>query len=353
MHSLLERQRQRYLKEDCNVPQAFLDAVSQAYEQADKERHFIEHSLELMSSELNERNDELRNKLAEQVGLVKSLEEAHAQLLQSEKMASIGQLAAGVAHEINNPIGFVQSNLGTLDNYLKDVFRILDAYQEVEKLLADNELIHNLGKLKQQLDLNYLKEDIPNLLRESKEGILRVSKIVQDLKDFSHVDATEWQWADLHVGLDSTLNIVWNELKYKADVSKEYGDIPEVECLLSQLNQVFMNLLVNAAQAIEEHGTITLRTGAEDDYIFVEIADTGKGMSMEEQKHIFEPFYTTKPVGKGTGLGLSMAYNIVKKHHGDIKVQSEVGKGTRFRIQIPIQQPPEDNLESSLQTNLR
>lgn len=349
MHSLLERQMRRYLTGECKIPESFFDAVSQAYEQADKERHFIEHTLELMSSELNERNDELRNKLAEQVRLVKSLEEAHAQLLQSEKMASIGQLAAGVAHEINNPIGFVQSNLGTLDNYLKDVFRILDAYQDVEKLLTDQELINNLRVLKQRLDLDYLKEDTPNLLRESKEGILRVSKIVQDLKDFSHVDAAEWQWADLHAGLDSTLNIVWNELKYKADVNKEYGDIPEVECLLSQLNQVFMNLLVNAAQAIDDHGTITLRTGIEDDRIFVEISDTGKGMSTEEQKHIFEPFYTTKPVGKGTGLGLSMAYNIVKKHHGDIEVQSDVGAGTIFRVMIPLQQPPEDDINSTLQ----
>jgi two-component system NtrC family sensor kinase len=343
MHPLLERQMRRHLDEVCDIPQPLLDAVSQAYEQADSERRFIEHSLELMSSELNERNDELRAKLEEQVKLVKSLEETQAQLLQSEKMASIGQLAAGVAHEINNPIGFVQSNLGTLDTYIKDMFQILDVYQAVEEILPDQEpLIQNLKSLKQQLDLEYLKEDTPNLLKESKEGIIRVSKIVQDLKDFSHVNATEWHWADLHVGLDSTLNIVWNELKYKAEVIKEYGEIPEAQCLLSQLNQVFMNLLVNAAHAIKEHGTITLRTGTEGERIYVEVADTGKGMPMEVQKRIFEPFYTTKPVGKGTGLGLSLAYNIVKKHHGEIEVKSEVGKGTTFRIWIPLQQPSED-----------
>jgi signal transduction histidine kinase len=175
-------------------------------------------------------------------------------------------------------------------------------------------------------------------MSESREGINRVKQIVQDLKDFSHVDKAEWQWADLHKGLDSTLNIVNNEIKYKADVVKDYGDIPLVECLYSQLNQVFMNLLVNSAHAIEERGKITLRTFTKDDWVCVEVADSGKGISAENLHRIFDPFFTTKPVGKGTGLGLSLAYGIVNKHNGRIEVASEVGKGTCFKIWLPVRQ---------------
>jgi signal transduction histidine kinase len=175
---------------------------------------------------------------------------------------------------------------------------------------------------------------------ESKDGITRVKNIVQNLKDFSHVDASdEWHYADLHSGINSTLNIVNNEIKYKANVVKEYGAIPEVECLLSQLNQVFMNLLVNAAHAIEERGTITIRTGQKGDEVWVEVTDTGKGIAPEHLKKIFDPFFTTKPIGKGTGLGLSLSYGIVQKHHGRIEVQSEIGKGTIFRVWLPIKQP--------------
>ena len=163
---------------------------------------------------------------------------------------------------------------------------------------------------------------------------------MQDLKDFSHVDQAEWQWVDLHKGIDSTLNVVNNEIKYKAEVVKEYGDIPQVECLASQLNQVFMNMLVNASHAIGEggHGRITIRTGLKDEMVWVEFADTGKGIAPENLTRIFDPFFTTKPVGKGTGLGLSLSYGIVDKHHGRIEVESEVGKGTTFRIWIPVRQ---------------
>ena len=174
-------------------------------------------------------------------------------------------------------------------------------------------------------------------MKESRDGITRVKKIVQDLKDFSHVDAQdEWQWADLHKGLDSTLNIVWNEIKYHAEVIKEYGEIPEVECFPSQLNQVFMNLLVNAAHAITDKGIITIRTGRQGEEVFIRIADTGKGIPEENLKRVFDPFFTTKPVGKGTGLGLSLSYGIMQKHNGRIEVQSEVGKGATFTLWLPI-----------------
>ncbi|MCX7192756.1 MAG: PAS domain S-box protein [Proteobacteria bacterium] len=272
--------------------------------------------------------------------LNRELEEAQNHLMQSDKMASIGQLAAGVAHEINNPIGYVYSNLGTLEKYVQDTFAMLAMYEQAEGSIADAEVREKLKAARDKLDIAFLKEDLSALMNESKDGITRVKQIVQNLKDFSHVDATdEWQYADLHQGLDSTLNIVSNEIKYKADVVREYGDLPEVECLSSQLNQVFMNLLVNASHAIEERGTVTIRTGRQGDEVWVEIADSGKGIAPEHLKKIFDPFFTTKPIGKGTGLGLSLSYGILQKHHGRIEVESEVGKGTTFRVWLPVRQP--------------
>ena len=266
--------------------------------------------------------------------LNQQLTQAQAQLAQSEKLASIGQLAAGVAHEINNPIGYVHSNIGSLRNYLDDLLALLTAYEKLPST-AD------IDTLRKKVDVEFLREDIPSLISESQEGITRVKKIVQDLKDFSRVDSSqEWQTADLHHGIDSTLNIVNNEIKYKADVVKEYGVLPPVECLPSQLNQVFMNLLVNAAHAMgEERGCITIRSGTAGDWAWLEFADNGGGMPQEIQQKIFDPFFTTKAVGKGTGLGLSLTYGIIQKHHGRITVQSQVGKGTVFRIELPIAQP--------------
>ena len=270
----------------------------------------------------------------------RKLEEAHNQLMQSEKMASIGQLAAGVAHEINNPIGYVYSNLGTLEKYVQDTFAMIEQYEQAEGMIGDDAVRARIKAAREKLDISFLKEDLRALMSESRDGITRVKNIVQNLKDFSHVDASdEWHFADLHKGLDSTLNIVHNEIKYKASVVKEYGDIPDVECLSSQLNQVFMNLLVNAAHAIEERGTITVRTGGEGEQVWVEVADTGKGIKPEHLNKIFDPFFTTKPIGKGTGLGLSLSYGIIKKHGGRIEVQSEVGRGTTFRVWLPVRQP--------------
>jgi|GEM_PF-174140 len=270
--------------------------------------------------------------------LLSKVEEAQQQLLQSEKMAAIGQLAAGVAHEINNPVGFVNSNLGTLKTYVGNLFAVIDAYQAVDAG-ADRKM---LEAAQQKADLEFLREDLPSLLLESQDGLNRVTKIVQDLKDFSRVDQAEHQLANLNEALESTLNVVWNEIKYKAEVVRELGDIPEIECVPAQINQVFMNLLVNAAQAIEQRGSITLRSGLENGYVWFEFADTGKGMNAETVKRIFEPFYTTKPIGQGTGLGLSISYDIiVKKHGGRIDVSSEPGQGTTFRLWLPQRMPAE------------
>lgn len=282
--------------------------------------------------------------LAQQQKLNKRLEEANSQLLQSEKMASIGQLAAGIAHELNNPIGFVHSNLGTLDGYLHDLMAIIEADDKLiaaEATPAEHQAIAR--RVREEHDFSFLKSDIFSLVAESKDGLSRVKKIVQDLKSFSRVGEQEWQEADLHQGLDSTLNIVWNELKYKCKVIKEYGDIPPVFCLISQLNQVFMNLLVNAGHAIETQGSITIRTTRkDDDKVCVEIIDTGKGIAPEHMNRIFEPFFTTKPVGKGTGLGLSLSYSIIERHHGRIEVSSQPGVGSTFRVILPIHPPADE-----------
>ncbi|WP_162888747.1 ATP-binding protein [Dechloromonas sp. HYN0024] len=289
-------------------------------------------------SERKQQQQELSDALKQQKQLNKRLEEANNQLMQSEKMASIGQLAAGVAHELNNPIGFVHSNLGTLDGYIHDLLAIIDGYDRMLARSGEASLYEDsIRQLKEQHDFAFLKDDIFNLLAESKDGLGRVRKIVLDLKNFSRVGEQEWQEADLHEGIDSTLNIVWNELKYKAKVIKEYGDIPHLFCLISQLNQVFMNLLVNAGHAIETQGTITIRTFRQDaDTVCIEISDTGKGIAPEHMTRIFEPFFTTKPVGKGTGLGLSLSYGIVQRHGGRLEVDSVLGRGATFRVLLPI-----------------
>lgn len=279
----------------------------------------------------------LQKEKLEQTMLIKKLEETQTKLIQSDKLASIGQLAAGVAHEINNPIGYVYSNLGTLKKYVEDVLSLLDIYEQNESTISASGEVARLRETKERLDIAFLKNDLRLLIDESKEGINRVKIIVQSLKDFSHADTSdEWQLANLHQGLDSTLNIVNNEIKYKANIVKEYGNIPDIECLPSQVNQVFMNLLVNAAHAIEQQGTITIRTDQQGNEVRVEISDTGKGILPENLQKIFEPFFSTKPIGKGTGLGLSLSYGIIQKHHGRIEVTSEVGKGSSFRVFLPI-----------------
>ncbi|WP_026603136.1 ATP-binding protein [Methylomonas sp. 11b] len=268
-------------------------------------------------------------------------EAVHLQLLQSEKLAAIGQLAAGIAHEINNPIGFVNSNLNTLSGYLRDVFCVMDASNAaLDENPLSAETLQSLRELKHTKQLDYLRNDIPELIAESMEGLSRVRDIIQDLKDFAHADKNDWELGDLHKGLDSTLNIINNELKYHCTVHKQYGEIPQIYCLPSQLNQVFMNLLINAAHAIETKGDIQISTGCADRGVWVEISDNGKGIDPENLPRLFEPFFTTKPVGKGTGLGLSVSQNIVRKHGGRIEVTSQLGQGSRFRVWLPIR-PPE------------
>lgn len=286
----------------------------------------------------NERiNRDLTREREEQRVLIKKLEDAHNQLLQAEKLASIGQLAAGVAHEVNNPIGFVNSNLGTLKQYIGDLFELIDAYEQLEPELPVTSR-EGLKALKARIELPFLREDLPSLITESIDGTARVRRIVQDLRDFSREGDADWHTVDVHAGLESTLKVVWSEIRYKAEIERDYGQLPEIYCLPSQLNQVFLNLLLNAAQAILEHGTITLRTRCQEDHVFISVSDTGVGIAPENLDRIFDPFFTTKPVGKGVGLGLSVTYGIVEKHGGRIEVESEPGKGSTFTIRLPVRQ---------------
>lgn len=274
------------------------------------------------------------------------LEHAQSQLLQSEKLAAIGLLAAGVAHEINTPIAYINSNLGTLTKYLNNIFSMMNKYEFTEKWITEHPLeLEELQAFRKSINLDYLQKDTRDILAESREGLEHVKRIVVDLKDFSHTGSEEtWKSADIQQILESSLTMVTNEIKYKCEVRKEFSTLPKVFCLPTRLNQVFMNLLLNAAQAIKEHGVVTLRTGQEDNQVWIEVADTGEGIEPKNINRIFDPFFTTKPLGQGTGLGLSLSYSIVEKHLGRIEVHSEVNKGSVFRVWLPVTQPNSKNM---------
>ena len=300
-------------------------------------------SNELLQDELIERThieEALGEKNRELERTYSNLKATQSQLLQREKMASIGQLAAGVAHEINNPMGFIISNMGTLGKYterLKEFIRILEeGVKESQSGKASENQNLGIEDRRRSLKIDYIFNDLGNLINESLDGAERVKKIVQNLKTFSRLDEAEHKMVNINEELESVINILWNELKYKTTLKREYGDIPKTECNPGQLGQVFMNLLVNAADAIEGHGEITVKTWYEAGNIHVSISDTGSGIPEDKLGRIFEPFFTTKEVGKGTGLGLSIAYDIIKKHKGEITVKSEVAKGTLFTIRIPV-----------------
>lgn len=271
---------------------------------------------------------------------IAQLKSAQAQLLQSEKMASIGQLAAGVAHEINNPIGFITSNISTLRSYTDTMIGVIDEYSAT---MAAAELPVNVrNKIAALIDEGewlYLKKDAQDLIDESMDGLSRVKDIVSALRDFSYAGTAVWEYAELHTSIDNALKIVASSLRDKVDIVKQYGDLTPIQCMPSQLAQVFMNLLVNAAHAMVNKGTIRITTTMAKNWVEVQIADNGNGIAPEHLPHIFEPFFTTKPIGVGTGLGLSVTYNIISAHGGAIDVASTVGAGTTFTLRLPVDQP--------------
>lgn len=295
-------------------------------------RHLIHEIQQRQDAEI-----ELCQALDEQRGLNAKLTQARDQLIQSEKLVSMGQIAAGVAHEINNPIGFIGSNLSTLENYAGELIALLNTYESCHPYIKKNsDLYLAVSKARAAADIDYLKTDISSLLAESLEGITRVKRIVKDLKDFSRSDDGVREQADLNHELERTLNIVNNQLKYHTKLVKKLQPLPLVECVPAQINQVFLNILVNAGQAIAQEGIITLSTQALADEVCISISDTGSGMTDEQKTRLFEPFYTTKPRDKGTGLGLSVSWGIISKHGGRIEVDSVLGTGTSFRIYLPL-----------------
>ncbi len=271
------------------------------------------------------------------------LKTAQAQLIQSDRMASVGQLAAGVAHEINNPMGFIGSNIDVLESYIKVYTDMLKKVEGLRHCFEDGDINKAKGILEEiklyqkSVNLEYIVNDMDGLFAHTREGVERIKTIIRDLKIFSHEDQGEVSSVQIEEVIDSVLNIVHNEIKYKADLKKNYGTTPLVHCSAHKMGQVFINLLINAVQAIENKGVIEIRTYQQDHYVCVEVRDTGKGIPKENLKKIFDPFFSTKPVGQGTGLGLSISYEIVKKYGGAINVQSQVGMGTTFTVMLPIQ----------------
>jgi PAS domain S-box-containing protein len=271
------------------------------------------------------------------------------QVLQAEKLASIGQLAAGIAHEINNPMGFIHANLFQMSEYVADLRRVWSEVEALRKSAAHGdaegarEAAGRLDAAAQEVDVEFLLSDLAKAIRESQEGSERIRHIVQDLRDFSHPDSGERVLSDLNQCLDSTASIVWPMMKHLVVLEKQYQQLPSVRCYPMQLKQVFMNLLVNAFQAIEEKASggaetqrIRLTTAVRDGHVVVSVSDSGCGIPPENLDRIFDPFFTTKKVGTGTGLGLSTSYSIVRRHGGTLAVESQPGVGTTFRVLLPL-----------------
>lgn len=267
------------------------------------------------------------------------LQQTSNQLLQAEKMASLGQLSAGIAHEINNPIAYINSNLQLLVNYCDDIDGIVQACMETPNSPDDDAQSQIKNKADKFINYQFLIDNTKTLLQESLTGVDRVSLIVQDLRTFSHPEQQTWQLTDINTCIESALNITTNEIKYKATVVKDFADVPAIECVAPQINQVLVNLLMNAAQAIDEHGEIRIATFCDNDQrATIEIEDNGHGINAQCLDKIYDPFFTTKPVGEGTGLGLSVSYGIIQSHNGHIAVDSEIGRGTKFTISLPLKQ---------------
>ena len=255
-------------------------------------------------------------------------------------MASIGQLVAGIAHEINNPVTFISAGVDSLWTNLEEVRQVLDIYHRITPENS-GERLKEIEEMKERIDYKQALREINELITTIKNGTERTTQIVDGLRTFSRLDEDVLKFADIHEGLESTLILLRNKYKNRIEIVREYGHLPPVECYPGQLNQVFMNILSNAIDAIEETGTIAIATEKANGTINIRIRDDGKGIPEPIRAKIFDPFYTTKEVGSGTGLGLSISHGIVEKHKGNIKVKSEVGKGSEFIISLPVRQGKE------------
>jgi two-component system, NtrC family, sensor kinase len=294
--------------------------------------------LALASEQLNKANADLGFTNETLKSTVENLKATQDQLIQAEKMASLGELTAGIAHEINNPINFVSANIQPLKDDLADVLKVVYAYDDMIKEKKLEKEFNGLPDIRHDPEIKMTMQEINNLLKGIEEGAMRTSEIVKGLRNFSRMDQNIFKKADMNESLESTLTLLHSAYKNRVDIIKEYGDIPEIDCYPGQINQVFMNILSNAVQAIPAEGSIFIKTWQAGNMVKISLKDTGTGMKEEVRKKIFDPFFTTKEVGKGTGLGLSISYGIVEKHHGDIAVFSKPGEGTEFIVSIPIQQ---------------
>lgn len=316
-------------------------AIAELREKEIRKRLQIEDELMRTNEDLSRANDELQE-------ANEKLKSNQAQLVHTEKMASVGQLAAGIAHEINNPVGFVKSNIGMLNDYIGVFKNLLGEYSELADHVRQGPMngqasvLERIDRILQDENLDFVLEDVDNLLTESLTGAERVREIAQNLKSFARLDEAEMQYADLNEGLQVTLRMIQNEIKYHCTLHEDLQPLPKLLCYPGQLNQVFMNLLVNASQAIKEEGEVSIETRALEDEVLVRISDTGEGIPKKNIPKLFNPFFTTKPIGEGTGLGLSVSYGIIKRHNGRIEVESEVGSGTTFSIYLPIDGKPNE-----------
>ena len=257
--------------------------------------------------------------------LLKELKDMQSQLIQTEKMTSLGNLAVGIVHEINNPVGAISSAANTSKRSIEKVIKFLEENRELEGLKKDQKFWRALNTLKNNNDIITMASE-------------RITEIIKSLRRFAGPEETEFQEADIHEELENTLILLHHKLKDRIEVIKEFGDIPKIQCYPNQLNQVFVNILANSLQAIDDKGYIKIKTSKSNDKIMIRISDNGRGIREEDLKNIFDPGFTTKGVGAGTGIGLSISHNIIKNHKGEIKVRSETGKGTEFTVILPVKQ---------------
>lgn len=305
----------------------------------------LELRVQVRTRELEQANQALQGERAEQQRLIDKLADARSQLVQSRMLASVGQLAAGVAHEINNPLGFIVSNVSVMQGYVESLLKGLN---EQSQLLAEHlsdrpELMERLREIEAKIDLAFISEDLPPLFKDSLDGLSRIWRIVKDLREFSCLDQDNWQPVDLNRCLQNTLAFMSSEFADKIKVVTDFGHLPLLVCHAPQMSLVFRNLLLNAVQAIEGTGEIRVATRRTEDAVEMEIADTGHGISAENIGRVFEPFFSTRDVGQGMGMGLAVAYHMIKRHGGDITVTSETGKGACFVLRFP--QAPADMIE--------
>lgn len=326
-----------YRKETEESQKKALEALKENERIIKEQNIILEKKVEERTHELSESNLSLNTAL-------KDLKQAQAKLVDAEKMASLGQLTAGIAHEINNPINFVSSNITPLRRDVDDIIQIINKYEEIINLSNEREKFSEVEKLRKELDYDYLVNELNTLLKGMADGANRTIEIVRGLKNFSKLDESDLKLANINEGIESTLTILQSTFRDKVKVNLELSEIPEIECYAGKLNQVFMNIINNAVQAVAEvhketkTGEVTIKTYQKENKVIISIKDNGVGMSEEVKQHIFEPFFTTKKVGEGTGLGLSIVFSIIELHKGELTVESEPGKGTEFIISLPITQ---------------